>query len=64
MVFVDLATAWDWLVPAMGKPQRAGLRPTEIMTAIKACGVRKRERQEVYQDIRLMERAALALQAS
>lgn len=56
-LFIDLATSWDRSM----KGQRTGIRATEIESAMRLMGVVRKARSRVYEDIRLMERAALAV---
>lgn len=58
-VFIDLATSWDWLGGGMEAPTRAGIRASEIESALRMTGIRGSRRAEVYRDVRIMERAAI-----
>lgn len=59
-IFVDLETSWTLVVPGFGAgPRRVGLPATEIHAAVSLCGVRKRDRPNLYRDLRTMERAAI-----
>lgn len=58
-VFLALGSVWSWVTPGVGDPLRVGIPATEIKATFWFTGIKKRERQRIFQDIRAMERAAL-----
>jgi len=59
LLFLDLESSWQWLLPAMGAPVRLGLPTTEIEAALRLNAVLKADRPDMYRAIRVMERSAL-----
>lgn len=58
-VFLALGTVWSWVTPGMGHPLRIGISAMEIKATLWLMGLKKRKRQRIFQDIRVMERVAL-----
>ncbi|AWB32380.1 DUF1799 domain-containing protein [Orrella marina] len=59
-IFMGLSSSWETAIdPIGGQVMRIGLRSTEIAAEMQLQGIRKRNRTALYQDIRVMERAAL-----
>lgn len=58
-VFLSLATCWDWLAPAWGKPVRVGIRATEIESTLRLMCIKGKRRMQAFADIRAMETAVL-----
>jgi hypothetical protein len=54
---MSMATQWRW-IPGM-MPQRDGLDFTTFQMELVAAGVKKKQTTEIFQGIKVMERAAL-----
>lgn len=60
LLFLSLATSWDVAIDPLGaQVLPLGVRATEIEAEMRMKGIRKADRIGLYQDIRVMERAAL-----
>ncbi len=55
--FYALSTQWKWLVGA--KAMRSGLDYTAVASTMQMLGLPRRKRAELFEDIQVMESAAL-----
>jgi len=58
-IFLDLSSCWTWLSAGLITPIRIGIAATEIEATLRLHGLRGKRRRNRYQEIRLMEAAAL-----
>ncbi|WP_307720715.1 DUF1799 domain-containing protein [Duganella sp. BJB476] len=56
-IFMSMSTQWRW-IPGM-EPQRDGLDFTTFQLELATAGVKKKQVTEVFQGVKVMERAAL-----
>lgn len=57
--FLDLDTSWTLAPLGMGGSVRFGLPSTEIESTLRMLGIRGKARKKLFQNLRMMERAAL-----
>lgn len=57
--FLDLDTSWTLAPHGFGGAVRFGLPSTEIESTLRMIGVRGKARKKLFQNLRMMERAAL-----
>lgn len=57
--FLLLERCWTWAFPAFGTPVRIGIPAQEIEATLRLLRIKRRERRQMFADIRAMEQAAL-----
>lgn len=62
MFFVGLETQWSYAASGMGKPRLVGLPSPCIESEMRLRGIKKRRRVALLDDLRVIEKGALAAQ--
>lgn len=57
--FLLLGRCWTWAFPALGVPVRVGIPAQEIESTLRLLQVKRRNRRQMFSDIRAMEQAAV-----
>lgn len=57
--FLLLERCWTWAFPAFGSAVRVGIPAQEIESTLRLLQIKRRERRQMFADIRAMEHAAL-----